>query len=70
MTGSAEIAINNSDAQINNAAPFYSSRDRRSENGGGVHLRPGQNVIRVRLYEQEDLGGSFLGEGSIKFHVH
>lgn len=68
--GSVEILINDDVIAIDNTAPFHSYGDADIGDRTGLALRQGGNSLRVRFYEQSNLGGSFLDEWVINFTVH
>lgn len=68
--GSVELAVNDNIVSIDNQAPFRSISNESFSEQTGILLVQGENRIRARLYEQDDLGGSYLGEVSIAFMVH
>jgi len=68
--GSVEIVVNDRSASVDNEAPFRSIGDKSADTAQGAILITGENRIRARLYEQDDLGGSYLGEMTVTFTVH
>ena len=68
--GSVEILVNDT-AVTDNAMPYTSLRVPAA--GGepvGAVLGSGTHTLRVRFYEQVDLGGSFIGEDTITFTIN
>ncbi|MEL6825518.1 MAG: hypothetical protein AAFN91_04655 [Pseudomonadota bacterium] len=68
--GSVEIVVNDGSAMVDNEVPFLSIGDNSASIALGAILVSGENRIRARLYEQDDLGGSYLGEVNVTFTVH
>ncbi|MEM8985747.1 MAG: DUF1996 domain-containing protein [Pseudomonadota bacterium] len=68
--GSVEISLNGELIAVDNDAPFHSFGDVDAEDRTGLLLNPGVNTLRVRFYEQKNLGGSFLNEQTLSFTVH
>ncbi|MEM1378942.1 MAG: hypothetical protein AAGG69_16300, partial [Pseudomonadota bacterium] len=68
--GSVELTVNEDVVSIDNQAPFGSVGAARLADDTGALLVAGENRVRARLYEQDDLGGSYLGEVSVVFMVH
>lgn len=68
--GSVEILINDETIAVDNYAPFRSYGDSNRSDKTGLALRHGANTLRVRFYEQDNLGGSFLDEWAVNFTVH
>ncbi|MEM7640407.1 MAG: DUF1996 domain-containing protein [Pseudomonadota bacterium] len=68
--GSVAFTVNDVFVLSDNQAPFRSVADVASDERTGVLLQHGENQIRARLYEQEDLGGSYLGDVTVSFIAH
>jgi len=68
--GSVEIVVNDGSAMVDNEAPFLSIGDHSASIASGATLVSGENRVRARLYEQDDLGGSYLGEVTVTLTVH
>jgi hypothetical protein len=68
--GSIEIKVNDKSHAVVNDARSHSVSHEEERHETGVVLLRGENTIRVRLYEQPNLGGSFLGESKLTFRVH
>lgn len=68
--GSVEILVNGAAIAVDNNAPFRSYGDVGIEDRTGLVLHHGVNTLRVRFYEQHNLGGSFLDEWTMSFTVH
>ncbi|MEM9375382.1 MAG: DUF1996 domain-containing protein [Pseudomonadota bacterium] len=68
--GSAELTVNEDVVSVDNQAPFRSIEAASLTDRTGARLIAGENRVRARLYEQNDLGGSYLGEVSVVFVVH
>lgn len=68
--GSVEIVVNDGSRSVDNEAPFRSICDTSADIAQGSILVAGENRIRARLYEQDNLGGSYLDEVTVIFTVH
>ncbi|MEM6554426.1 MAG: DUF1996 domain-containing protein [Pseudomonadota bacterium] len=68
--GSVELTVNEEFRSVDNQAPFRTLTADALAEQAGIQLLSGTNRVRARLYEQDDLGGSYLGEVSVAFMVH
>lgn len=68
--GSVEFIVDDRGGNTDNNHPYYAYGDKLGSSFGyGEILGSGQHTVTARFFEQENLGGSYLGEASVSFKI-